>query len=338
MSADHPGGIDRLLWDEYPHVKRCVKSVLENNVIRRELAYAAALQRALDLYASERAHRAAGGDGLALSLDALGAVEPYPCAVSATLFSANYDIQSLLVSQDPLVKHAEEFLRRTIEAMAHADRFNCRFDAVVAAYLDFAARHRDRVVAAQSPSAFPSLPVPPVTPATAAPVVDLRSPLSSGTRLPLGLQPYVARLAGVRVAFPTAAAWAAFVANKTLWQRLVGAPTLAAATLEHPEGVAAPPAAVPRKRVPAGRVPGGGDDRWPRRDASTDDSGGGGGGWSVVGGGGSRWPPPLASPPSSSPPPPPPPPPQPRAVFLLAPDVDDWERVHGSSMGVRGAW
>lgn len=190
--------LGRLLWDEYPHVKRCVKRVLEENVVRREQAYSSALQRALDLYAAERAARVASGDALAVQLARYpDATRAFPCAVSAALFTENYDIQSLLVSQDPLVKKAEDFLRSAIERMARENRHACRFDTLLAEFMVFARQHRDRVVA----------------------------PAASGTTLDaLGMQPFRVRLSSESVVFPTHASWAAFVANKTLWQGLVGAP------------------------------------------------------------------------------------------------------------------
>lgn len=274
----------RLLWEEYPHVKRCVKRVLEDNAGRREQAYPAALQRALELYRSERTHRAAMGEDLAQNLDTLGKpAGPYPCPVSATLFTANYDIQSLLVSQDPLVKHCEEFIRQTLQTMAQANRFNCRFDALLAAYLDFAAQHRDRIVALSPSALSPASPSPSLSPLPAL--------ATSRRKLPLGLQPYLARLAGNPVAFPTAAAWAAFVANKTLWQRLAGSPTA-------PATATAPTSSAPHAMGLAGegrfrRPPPASDDKWAnlRSGAQKATSGAG-----------------------------------PRAVFLLAPDVDEWER------------
>lgn len=341
------GLLRRLLWDEYPHVKRCVKRVLEDNLGRKEQAYPAALQRALDLYASERLHRAATADALALRLDMLGRVagSPFPCPVAATLFTANYDVQSLLVSQDPLVKRAEEFLRATIEALAHADRFNCRFDAVLAAYLDFAACHRERIVA-QSPHHVSPAASPP-TPTTPIPVslvlVAPVAPAGEGARtrvrkLPLGLQPYTARLGGSAVVFPTAAAWAAFVANKTLWVRLVGAPPAA----PPPAPLPALPLAPATIRV-AGKGRASDDDKWatvrtlgrgPDRGSDRD-----------RGPGAARSPFTTSFGPRASghghgrggeygPPPMPMPTPMPgtgyrgRPVFLLAPDVDEWEARH----------
>lgn len=266
----------RLLWDEYPHVKRCVKRTLEDNMSRREQAYPVALQRALELYRSERMHRAVMGESLAQHLDALGkASGAYPCPVSATLFTANYDVQSLLVSQDPLVKRAEEFLRQTIELAAQEGRSHCRFDMVLAAYLDFASQHRDRIVAVSPQSSLDGS--------------------SAKRKLPLGLQPYTARMAGVPVAFPTAAAWAAFVANKTLWQRLAGAPTFSPPT---PVPAPAPAHAPEPPRFARGT-------RMAfRRSAPCDDK------WATV----REHPRPT--------------PLGPRAVFVLAPDVDEWERCH----------
>lgn len=296
-SCREQSDLKRMLWDEYPHVKRCVKRVLEDNLGRKEQAYAASLQRTLDLYRSERLYRSSMLDPLSIRLDALGAPphSPYPCPVSATLFTANYDIQSLLVSQDPLVKRAEEFLRSVIEAMAHTDRFNCRFDRVLTAYLDFAVKHLDRIIAVSpraSPRASPRHVSPHVSPhasSRASPhasprceqvspsthaadhILDLRASATiraqaatqprvvqvtsvahdtepcSAPKLPLGLQPYTARLGGNAVTFPTAASWAAFVANKTLWQRLVGAPTT---SLTPPRAATAATAATTRTAAP----------------------------------------------------------------------------------------
>jgi hypothetical protein len=202
-----------LLWSEFPHVKRCVKRVLEDAAMTshvRELSYAAALQRTVDLYDSERAYRAAERDPLALALDALDFTPPFRCAVSAALFSANCDIASLLVSQDPLVKAGEEFLRSTVEERAVADRSLCTFEAVLDAYMSFARLHAHK---------------------NARPV---RARVGSG---------------GALYTFPFAAAWAAFIANKSLWQRLPGAPKR---ELEQPVASVADPVADP---VP-GPVPG----------------------------------------------------------------------------------
>jgi hypothetical protein len=193
----------QLLWSEFPNVKSCTKRVLEDITAfthARELSYAAALQRVMDLYDSERTYRAAQRDPLALALDALGAVPPFRCAVSAALFSANCDIASLLVSHDPLVKATEEFLRTTVEERARSDRVTCTFDVVLNAFLDFAHVHRTSLHAGSE---------------------------TTTTRFPLGMQPLCARVNGGGSAymFPSAAAWAAFVANKSLWQRLTGAPS-----------------------------------------------------------------------------------------------------------------
>lgn len=193
----------QLLWSEFPNVKSCTKRVLEDITAfthARELPYAAALQRVMDLYDSERTYRAAQHDPLALALDALGAVPPFRCAVSAALFSANCDIASLLVSHDPLVKATEEFLRTTVEERARSDRVTCTFDVVLNAFLDFAHVHRTSLHAGSE---------------------------TTTTRFPLGMQPLRARVNGGGSAymFPSAAAWAAFVANKSLWQRLTGAPS-----------------------------------------------------------------------------------------------------------------
>lgn len=366
------GLLRRLLWDEYPHVKRCVKRVLEDNLGRKEQAYPVALQRALDLYASERRHRAATADALALRLDMLGHIagSPFPCPVAATLFTANYDVQSLLVSQDPLVKRAEEFLRATIETLAHADRFNCRFDTVLAAYLDFAARHRERIVAQSphyvSPEASPTPTSAAVIPLSLVIVAPAGEGASTRTRkLPLGLQSYTARLGGAAVVFPTAAAWAAFVANKTLWVRLVGAPAASSADVwplpaplpAHPttHPTALPPAAATIRVAGKGRASD--DEKWatvrtlgcgPDRSLDRDRSDrgpdrdrpspcttlfgprvsghGSGHGYGHGRGGYSYGRTPPTPTPTSTP--------TPsagyrgRPVFLLAPDVDEWEARH----------
>lgn len=310
---DDAAAMSRLQWDEYPHVKRAVKRTLECNVVRRELAYASAHAQAVDLYRMERAVRAAEGDPLAATLDRMPPCGPYPCAVSAALFTANYDVQSLLVSQDPLVKRAEELLRATIQTLAAGARAECTFGAVLAAYLDFAAKHRDRLVAtsspaaATSPAASPALLAPPVSPMSpVSPVhpVSMPPPPLPRRRLPLGLQPYVTRLGDATVTFPTAAAWAAFVANKTLWQRLPGAPppaTLMPTDVPRPTAAATSAARPPRRPpraldfAPVRRVSSAADaPRWRRKDDDdvADDA-----------------PPPLP-------------------VFVLAPDLEAWEAAH----------
>lgn len=263
-----------LLRAEYPNVKRCVKRVLECNVTQLELAYAAALAQALSMYRTERRVRAMEGEALALELDALGPVGPYPCPVSATLFAFNHDVQSLLVSQDPLVKQGEEFLRTTIQSLASSRRADCCFDAVLDAYLSFAASHRDRVAARSDSPAAP----------------------------PLGLRPHAARLGGREVLFPTAAAWAAFVANRTLWLPLRDAPAPAQALSRAPS---------PRRRV---RVVGRG------RSPSADRSPPGRRVEAGAPGEESRWSTVRRLPALHVL--------RARPTFLLAPDVDEWERAH----------
>ena len=184
----------------------------------RGQSYDVVLRRALALYRSERAYRRAKHEPLARELDALAlhddndndhesvedndddkdndtdtdAEMAFPCAISATLFKANYDIQSLLVSLDPLVSVAEEFLRACMENLTLDATQRCTFEAVLQAYLAFFARAPTRTSDRTSRRK--------------------RSPL-------------LARLNGRVVAFPSGAAWAAFIANRALWSRLPGAPS-----------------------------------------------------------------------------------------------------------------
>lgn len=246
MASDE--ALAQLLCAEHAHVKRAVKRALEPTE-PLELPYAAARQQAVELYAMERAVRAASGDTAAAALNVFGRSDDgYPCAVSATLFTANHDIQSLLVSRDPLVKAADEELRRAIEGLARESRDACTFDGVLAAYLKFAAAHRRRLLATRSPSAAAD--------AYAASggygggaysgggnavgreggggVVGHDAPVfmplevASFSALPLPprslLPPFMATVGNRTIEFPTAATWAAFIANRRLWKSLPGSP------------------------------------------------------------------------------------------------------------------
>jgi hypothetical protein len=101
----------------------------------------------------------------------------------------NIDILSLLVSKDPLVKMAEEILREIIEKLSK--RGDCTFDQVVSLYLEFASAHK----------------------------LNAEKEGPSET-----LRELQVCLGDKKIAFPSHVSWAVFAANKSLWDRLQGAP------------------------------------------------------------------------------------------------------------------
>jgi len=159
------------------------------------------LQRALILYRTDWALRHDRRDPMIARLESRPAPKPFPCDIAATLFGLNYNIQSLLVSRDPLVKQTEDALRTDMERLSKESPDGvCTFRALLDAYLAFARRHCDEIVAR---SKFPAY------------------------FLPLGIQPIrVEWDADFCVEFPSRASWAAFVSNKELWMHLPGSPPI----------------------------------------------------------------------------------------------------------------
>lgn len=213
--------MESLLWSEYSHANRAVKTMQEILYKEKCIPYSVALEGALRIYDKERKIRFLGGDSLARQLDLLGDaarkkeidLAPFLDPVSAKLFQVNHGIQSSLILRDPLGSKAETFLREHIQSKVRAKE-RVTFKSLVKAFNeDFAEPHR---------------------------LLQAKLQCKPAHELPLGLQPIAIRFSATcSIRFATRAAWASFIAKYDAWRDLPDRPSIPFEIMQAPQASSA---------------------------------------------------------------------------------------------------